>query len=295
MSVKKKIAVILLSVAVAVSLGGLICSLVDDHLAKIAYDESKTLAGLPETGKPSLPEAGKEIPEDGAPADGDTVKEPEGGQTEESPEPPEEEPAETDEVMEMLKNELDIAALREINSDVCAWIYIPDTELSYPVLSYTDNDYYLKRNWKKEKSRSGSVFTDYRSGNDFEGFNTVIYGHRMSNGTMFGSLAAYESKEHFESNPYVYVVTEKSVIRYRIFSAYEAKVAGSHTYDFGIDNKEKLEAYVLACVESSIHESGFSPVDAERVITLSTCTKSTVYDYKTRWVIHAVQTAKIEK
>ena len=47
---------------------------------------------------------------------------------------------------------LGLEALREVNEEVIAWIYIPDTEVSYPVLQAADNEYYLNHTWTRERS-----------------------------------------------------------------------------------------------------------------------------------------------
>ena len=83
---------------------------------------------------------------------------------------------------------LDLGALRRTNPDVLGWISIPGTQLDYPVLQSEDNQYYLTRTWEKQRNSAGSVFLECQLSGDFSEFNTILYGHNMKNGSMFGSL-----------------------------------------------------------------------------------------------------------
>ena len=86
---------------------------------------------------------------------------------------------------------LDFEQLYEINSDFKFWIDIPDTNISYPVVQASDNDYYLRRTFEGNSNVGGVVFVDYRCAADLSGRNVVIYGHRMNDGSMFASLKSY--------------------------------------------------------------------------------------------------------
>ena len=87
---------------------------------------------------------------------------------------------------------MDLPALQQVNSDVIGWIAIPGTEISYPLVQGTDNDYYLTHTWNQNSSAVGAIFMDCRCSADFSGFNTIVYGHRMNNGSMFAALKHYQ-------------------------------------------------------------------------------------------------------
>ncbi len=82
---------------------------------------------------------------------------------------------------------IDHSLLREVSADVVGWIEIPSI-LSYPLLQCSDNAYYLSHAWDGEDNAADAIFLDYRANADLSDFHTLIYGHRMRNGTMFGSL-----------------------------------------------------------------------------------------------------------
>lgn len=90
--------------------------------------------------------------------------------------------------------QMDLPALQQVNSDVIGWIAIPGTEISYPLVQDTDNDYYLTHTWNQNSSAVGAIFMDCRCSADFSGFNTIVYGHRMNNGSMFAALKHYKSR-----------------------------------------------------------------------------------------------------
>ena len=101
--------------------------------------------------------------------------------------------------------DVNFAGLKTQNGDICAWIYIPGTDVDYPVLQGSDNAYYLNHDAYGEYSPDGSIFVDAGNNLDFEDFDTIIYGHNMSTGTMFKTLHNYEDDSFWESNRNVYI------------------------------------------------------------------------------------------
>lgn len=78
--------------------------------------------------------------------------------------------------------------LQKINPEIVGWITMDDTQINYPIVQAKDNDYYLFRNYKGEDMRAGSIFMDHRNDVKSQNRNTILYGHRMKDGSMFGSL-----------------------------------------------------------------------------------------------------------
>ncbi len=118
----------------------------------------------------------------------------------------------------------DLQSLKEVNEDVLGWLLLPETSLSYPVVQGEDNDYYLNHTWDKTASSVGSIFLECQNSPDMDGFSTIIYGHRMRDGSMFGILREYKNREFWADHPSIYLLTEKGVGRYDIYAAYEADV-----------------------------------------------------------------------
>ena len=178
---------------------------------------------------------------------------------------------------------MDFAALREVNPDILGWILIPNTRVSYPFLQGTDNDYYLRRTWRKGSSAVGAIFVEASNSGDLTDFNTVIYGHNMNNGSMFGTLKKYKDLSYFQKHPYVYITSDAGSARYEIFAAYEVATDGE-TYRLGFGGDSAKRAFLDYCVGQSVIDTGVTPQVWDRIITLSTCTGR---GHETRWVVQA--------
>ena len=86
------------------------------------------------------------------------------------------------------------AGLKKVNPDVIAWIQIPALDISYPVVQGKDNYYYLHHMFDGQENKNGSIFVDYHNQPDFLDSNTIVYGHNMKNGSMFGTLDRYQDQ-----------------------------------------------------------------------------------------------------
>ena len=179
--------------------------------------------------------------------------------------------------------DMDLDILRSVNGDVVGWIVIPGTKVNYPVLQKNDNDYYLTRTWKGESSSVGSIFVDYRNTPGFGDDNTLIYGHNMRNGSMFGGLKYYINDGHWEAHPSIYLVDDAGVHRYDIYAVYEARV-DAVTYEMNFADDQAKTDFIHYGIRRSVVDTDIVPAAEDRIITLSTCTGM---GYTTRWVIHA--------
>ena len=197
--------------------------------------------------------------------------------------PAEEKPIYVDPYADALRN-MDFTALREVNSEVLGWLLIPNTQVSYPLLQHGDNEYYLKRNWKGQRSAVGSIFMECRSSADLSDFHTVIYGHNMNNGSMLGTLKNYRSQSYWAKHPKIYITTDDGSRCYEIFAAYEVSTEGL-TYQIGFSGTAEKQAFLDFCRGQSVIDTGVVPTTADSVLTLSTCTGR---GHATRWVVQGV-------
>lgn len=179
---------------------------------------------------------------------------------------------------------VDLTPLREVNEEVVGWIDIPGTEVSYPIVQAADNDYYLTHTWKRESSSVGAIFMDYRSDGGFGDFNTLIYGHRMRNGSMFGCLKDYMDQSYYEQAPTVLLTDDSGTHRYDIFAAYQAKTDAA-LYTPGADNRDLAEEVLQFAATHNVLRTGISPTAEDSVLTLVTCTGN---GYSARWIVQAV-------
>ena len=109
--------------------------------------------------------------------------------------------------------EVDFDQLRQQNEDVTAWLYLPDSVINYPVLQHGDNDYYLTRQIDGSYNKNGSIFMDYRNASDFSDRNTIIYGHHMRTGNMFGKLVNFKSDSYYQQHDHMFIMTPQVTYR----------------------------------------------------------------------------------
>lgn len=181
----------------------------------------------------------------------------------------------------------DLQQLRGVNPDVLGWIYIPDTAVSYPLMYSTEAEQYLYQSWDGQQNRAGSIFLEHQNKTDFTDFNTIIYGHNMKNGSMFGDLVSYWQQEFADRHPYVYLVTDRGISRYAVFAAYEAGVQ-SNTYRLYFADDAQKQACVAEYLGQSLVQMPAVADGTAPILTLSTCTGTGTYE--TRWVVQAVLT-----
>ena len=92
------------------------------------------------------------------------------------------------------KATVDFQALKKINSDIIAWIRVPDTKIDYPIVQGKDNAYYLKHTFQKTEHAAGSIFLDVDNEADFSNRKSILYGHNMKDGSMFQGLHRFQER-----------------------------------------------------------------------------------------------------
>ena len=177
-----------------------------------------------------------------------------------------------------VETPVDFVELKKENPDIYAWINIPGTAVDYPVLRSKEyNTYYLNHSVDNKKSASRSIYTHDYNDMDFADFNSVVYGHNMKNGTMFGTLKKYRDKTFFEQNQYINIYMPGRIMKYQIFAAYvwdDRHILLS----FDFDNEAIREAYIdmifsTRRMNANINNDVTVTKD-DKIITLSTCTSN---------------------
>lgn len=170
---------------------------------------------------------------------------------------------------------VDFDSLLKRNGEVVGWIRFDEPAIiSYAIVQAEDNDYYLNRNLDGVSSSFGTIFMDRYNTADFTNRNTVLYGHNMRNGSMFGSLKKYREAEYFHENPYFYIYTPDGVAaKYHIF-AVEEVASDSWHYKKYFSTLTDFAEYLKDIVDEALYGTGVSvPLDGN-IVTLSTCTSS---------------------
>mgnify|MGYP004542402855 FL=1 len=191
--------------------------------------------------------------------------------------------------------DIDFESLRKINTDVIGWIYVEALDgVSYPVVKGKDNDEYLHMTYEKNYNFAGTIFIDYENKSDFSDCNTLVYGHNMKNGTMFGQLKNFSKDDSaYNKSKYFWIFTPEKIYRYEIISAYTTAV-DSDTYTLFKGPGQEFVDYMNKIVSYSDIKTTPGELSVEdKIVTLSTCTGNE----STRYVVQGkrVDTLEVEK
>ena len=160
------------------------------------------------------------------------------------------------------------------NPDIAGWVKIPDTKLDYAVMQAEDNDKYHRTDIDLKPNDWGIPYVDFRVDQQKPSYNTVIYGHNMGDGTMFGYLQAYKKLSYYQQHP---LISYNSVYRkdmYKIFAVVVCKADDPdfdyHNFIDSDDDAAKNE-YIEKIMERSIIKTTVDVKATDRLLTLSTC------------------------
>ena len=165
--------------------------------------------------------------------------------------------------------DIDFDMLRGINRDSVAWLYSPDTVIDYPVMKADDYNYYLNHLSDGTVNANGSLFIDYNNAPDFSDHLTVIYGHHMKSGAMFGSLKEYKNQQYYEKHPYLYLYTEQE--NYRIDLMYGSVIGAGQWKENAFMYTENIEALLTYAMNNTTFVSNVDYQEGDRIVVLSTC------------------------
>ncbi len=181
---------------------------------------------------------------------------------------------------ERLPITVDFETLLQQNGDIVGWIYCADTPINYPIVQSEDNDYYLHRLLNGKYNVNGSIFLDYRNHSQFADFNSVVYGHNMKTGEMFGSLVKYKEQSYYDAHPILYLLTPSQSYKVELYAGY---ITASDADVYALEHTENnSEAFLRYAAEHSTFRSDIAVTQNDKFITLSTCS----YEYENaRYVV----------
>lgn len=159
--------------------------------------------------------------------------------------------------------------LKSINSDYKMWIQIENTNINYPVVQGSDNDYYLKHNFRKESNISGTVFVE--SANDIDNDkNIILYGHNMRNGTMFNNITNYKEESFFNEDNKINIIMNNTLYEYEVFSVYVKNVSEVNLA-IGFASEDEFINYAYNEADESLYKKDVDFSAEDNLITLVTC------------------------
>ena len=181
-------------------------------------------------------------------------------------------PAEKQYKIYPIPTKIDFDKLLNQNSDVVGWIFNQNGVVNYPLLQGDDNNHYLTTLIDGRKNANGSIFMDAVNNKDFSDRNTIIYGHSMKTGVMFGTLLRYRNQAYFNAYPSFYLYTPEKNYRVDIFSAYES---GSDDSVFSLlSTKEEFDSFVNYAYGKSKIKSDVQINADDNIVSFVTCAYS---------------------
>lgn len=162
--------------------------------------------------------------------------------------------------------------LLSMNDDTVGWIKVNNTNINYPVIQAEDNDYYLRRGFDKKYSINGWIYMDYRNDKNGNNVNTIIYGHNLRSGMMFGTLKNVLDST-WNSNPDNLIITFNTInkkMKWQIFSVYTIDVTNDFIYTY-FASDEDYTNFLNKIKSRSIKDFGVEVDVSNRILTLVTC------------------------
>ena len=184
---------------------------------------------------------------------------------------------------------VDFESLWKVNEDVKGWIYLEALGINYPIVQGETNDDYIYTSVKGTANSGGSIFMDYRNGGDFSDPHTLIYGHNMKDGSMFGKLKKlYDQKfvDEWDAPLCFWILTPEGKYRYDIFSIHTVSATGETYTLFSGDSDEVGEYANTMARQSGVKLPQRAYNGQDRIITLSTCTSGDEYRLVVQGVLH---------
>lgn len=175
------------------------------------------------------------------------------------------------------------------NKNTIGWIQVPNTNINYPVVQTTDNDYYLTHDFYNKQSSAGWVFLDYRNNLENIDTNTIIYAHNRLDNSMFGTLKNTLNTDWYQNNKYIYFNTTNSMNTYEVFSIYTVN-ANNFKNSINLTNETETQEYLNDIKNKSIVNFNIDVTANNQIITLYTCANNN-FD---RTILHAKLVQKKE-
>ena len=177
--------------------------------------------------------------------------------------------------------DIDFDALRQINPDIIGWIYYEDTLINYPIVQGQDNEKYLTTMFDGTYGSFGTLFADAVTEAPFKQFNTIVYGHHMRNGSMFGSLRRLKDPDYVKEHPRMELITPEGKYHLEIW-AFLNQPSDSRLYTTNIHDPQEQAEYIELIRGLSEYTTSIEVSTDDRLVELSTC----AYEYQeARYVV----------
>lgn len=178
---------------------------------------------------------------------------------------------------------VDFNELKKINNQTVGWIQVNGTNINYPFVQTTDNNYYLTHSFDQSYNKAGWVFLDYRNNLQTLDKNTIIYAHNRADKTMFGTLRNTLNSNWLNNtnNHIIKLSTEYENSLWQIFSVYHIETTSDYL-EINFNTDDNFVDFANMLIDRSIYNFNTAINENDHILTLSTC-----YTDAEKMVIHA--------
>ena len=164
--------------------------------------------------------------------------------------------------------EADPLPQKKIKGHMAAWISIEGTQVDYPVMQGKDNVEYLNKDPFGDYNLAGSIFLDSRNDDGFDDYYSLIYGHHMEHGAMFGALDEYLAEGYLKEHEAGTLIVDRKEYPLRFFAVLEAEATTEEIF-----SPTEHDAEVLPYLKEHalFYNESAGPSDSEKLVALSTC------------------------
>lgn len=162
--------------------------------------------------------------------------------------------------------------------DFAGKLIAKELEMDFPVVQYTDNEYYLKYTIDKVRDKHGALFVDYRNNLAELDRNTIIYGHNMGDGTQFGQLNMFKKLNYYKNCPVITFNTIYKDYKWKVFAAFlintKAEDDNNHVFNYlqtDFKSDEAFDAYYKEALRRSYFITSVDVTPQDKILTMSTC------------------------
>lgn len=170
---------------------------------------------------------------------------------------------------------IDLEACLAQNKDFVAWLSIPGTVISYPVVRSDDSAYYLSHLFSGKKSKLGCLFSLKSSDYQQPSQNIAIYGHHLSHSdAMFSTLIDYKQEAYYAEHSVITLDSIYGRCSYRIFAVLNMKVSDWDPAAASFGSSKAFSDFISRAKRKALYSTGVEVKEDDHILTLITCDRS---------------------
>ena len=175
---------------------------------------------------------------------------------------------------EASEKELSLSLLQKTNNDIVGILEFDNRVIYEPVVQAPDNDYYVRKNIKKEYANAGIPFVS--ADGNIEAKNVVIYGHSSKwSDIIFTPLMSYINQDYYNEHPTFKFITENEIRNYQIFGVMNVDLNNlNDSLEFtqsSWDSDTAFNAFISDSINRGLYKTGISVNTEDKLMTLVTC------------------------